>query len=210
MPLALIACCPAAAASIRSATLILRCWGITRTADLAAQPHLSYERDLSKRDRLRVSITHDRLSFLVPNELLQLAGQRQTRQNDETPGTIHYQRTISTDLVLNVQGSVRDTSSRLASNPLSTPILVSEQRGFREGYVRADLAGTNIDSWLPNRHGARALAWRIFFLLWVLPCMPPTIAPSRHPLRKSSTCQFPASGLAESGSATASGPAISW
>ncbi len=103
---------------------------------------VSYERDLSKRDRLRVSITHNELDFLVPNELLQqLAGQRQMRRNDETSGTVRYQRTISTRLLLDVQGSVRDTASNFSSNPLSTPILVSQQRGFREGYVRADLAG---------------------------------------------------------------------
>jgi hypothetical protein len=36
---------------------------------------------------------------------------------------------------------VRDASAELFSNPFSTPVVVSQDRGYREGYVRADLAG---------------------------------------------------------------------
>lgn len=103
---------------------------------------ISYARDLSDRHRIRVTISRDVVDFLVPNELLQqLAGQRQSRQNQETSGAAYYQRTIATSLLLNVQGSVRDTRAQLSSNPLSTPIIAFQQRGFREGYFRADLAG---------------------------------------------------------------------
>jgi len=103
---------------------------------------VSYAYDLSDRESIRVTLNRDIVNFLVPNELLQqLAGQRQTRQNQETSGAAYYQRTISTSLLLNVQGSIRDTSAQLSSNPHSTPTLVFQQRGFREGYVRTDLAG---------------------------------------------------------------------
>ncbi len=102
----------------------------------------SYERDFSTSDRLRVSVMHNVVRFLVPNELVQQqAGQRQDIQNAETSGQIYYQRTISTELFLSFSGSVRDSSAMLTSNPLATPVIVSQDRGYREGYVRADLAG---------------------------------------------------------------------
>ena len=102
----------------------------------------SYARELSDRSRLRVTVAHDVVNFLVPNELLQqTAGQRQSRQNQETAGAAYYQRTVATNLLLDVQGSVRDTSAQLSSNPLSIPIIASQQRGFREGYIRTDMAG---------------------------------------------------------------------
>jgi hypothetical protein len=102
----------------------------------------SYARELSDRSSLRITVAHDVVNFLVPDELLQRrAGQRQGRQNQETTGAAYYQRTVATNLLLDVQGSVRDTSAQLFSNPLSTPIIASQQRGFREGYMRTDIAG---------------------------------------------------------------------
>src|SRR5438445_1164418 len=102
----------------------------------------SYARELSDRSRLRVTVAHDVVNFLVPNELLQqTAGQRQSRRHQETTGAAYYQRTVATNLLLGVQGSVRDTSAQLSSNPLSIPIIASQQRGFREGYIRTDMAG---------------------------------------------------------------------
>jgi carboxypeptidase family protein len=103
---------------------------------------VSYARELSDRSRLRLTLAHDVVDFLVPNELLQqFAGQRQSRQNQESTGAAYYQRTIGNDLLLDAQGSIRDTSAQLSSNPLSTPIIASQQRGFREGYLRTDVAG---------------------------------------------------------------------
>ena len=67
----------------------------------------SYERDLSEHDRLRVSLTHNTVSFLVPNELIQQqAGQRQDLTNTESSGQIHFQHTISPDLFLSFSGSI--------------------------------------------------------------------------------------------------------
>jgi len=102
----------------------------------------SYARELSDRSRLRITVAHDVVNFLVPNEVLQqMGGQRQSRQNEETTGAAYYQRTIGTNLLLDVQGSVRDTTAQLSSNPFSTPIIASQRRGFREGYIRTDMAG---------------------------------------------------------------------
>ena len=102
----------------------------------------SYERDFSTSDRLRVSLMHNVVRFLVPNQLVQQqAGQRQDIQNIETNGQIYFQHTISSDLFLSFSGSVRDSNATMASNALSTPVFVSQDRGYREGYARADLAG---------------------------------------------------------------------
>jgi len=102
----------------------------------------SYESDFSTSDRLRVSVTHNVVRFLVPNELVQQqAGQRQDIENAETSGQIYFQHTISPELFLSFSGSVRDASATLTSNAQATPVIVSQDRGYREGYVRADLAG---------------------------------------------------------------------
>jgi outer membrane receptor for Fe3+-dicitrate len=102
----------------------------------------SYERDFSDRDRVRVSVTHNAARFLVPNESVQQqAGQRQDLTNTETSAQIDFQHTISPNLLLVLAGSVRDASTRLSSNQVSTPVIVFQDRGYREGYVRADLAG---------------------------------------------------------------------
>jgi hypothetical protein len=89
---------------------------------------------------LRVSVAHNAVRFLVPNELVQQqAGQRQDVQNTETSGQIYFQHIISPELFLSFSGSVRDASATLASNASATPVIVSQDRGYREGYARADL-----------------------------------------------------------------------
>jgi len=103
---------------------------------------VSYERDFSQSDRLRLSIAHNSVRFLVPNELMQQqAGQRQDRTDTETDGQADFQHAFSANLLLSIAGSVRDAASTLSSNQSSTPVVVSQDRGYREGYVRADLAG---------------------------------------------------------------------
>lgn len=103
---------------------------------------LSYQRNFSERDRLYVTVTHNLVRFLVPNYLIQQdAGQRQDIANAETSGQIYFQHTISSDLFLSFSGSVRDATATLSSNSLATPIVVAQQRGYREGYARGDIAG---------------------------------------------------------------------
>jgi len=102
----------------------------------------SYERDFSTSDRLFVTVTQHAVRYLVPNELIQQqAGQREDATQQETSGQARYTHTFSPDLLLSVAGSVRDATALLSSNVLSTPIVVSQNRGYREGYARADLAG---------------------------------------------------------------------
>ena len=102
----------------------------------------SYAHDFSNGDRVFVTLTQHAVRYLVPNELVQQqAGQRQDAAQEETAGQIHYTHAFSTDVLLSVAGSVRDATTLLSSNPLSTPIVISQDRGYREGYVRADLAG---------------------------------------------------------------------
>src|SRR5215472_9029685 len=51
----------------------------------------SYERDFSDRDRLRLTVSHNIVRFLVPNELVQQeAGQRQNAANIETSGQVYF------------------------------------------------------------------------------------------------------------------------
>ncbi len=102
----------------------------------------SYERDLTHSARLQFSFTHADTRFLVPNYLVQqTSGQRQDIQNTETSGRLSFQREISSDLFLSISGSVRDESAVLSSNSLATPVIVEQDRSYREGYVRGDLAG---------------------------------------------------------------------
>ena len=103
----------------------------------------SYERDLTLQDRLRLWANFTRSGFLVPNELIQQEnGQRQNRNNKEVSGQFSYQHIFSSNLMGTVQGRVRDTEAGLVSNPLSTPIEVFQDRGFREGYVSGTIAAS--------------------------------------------------------------------
>jgi hypothetical protein len=102
---------------------------------------LAYSRDLSSRDRLRMKVSQGAVRFEVPNELVQqTAGQRQDRSNFENAGLIYYERVISPSILFDAEGSVRDESANLWSNSRSTPIVAGQQRGFRQGYTRADIA----------------------------------------------------------------------
>lgn len=100
-----------------------------------------YERDLSERDRLRISVSHNSVRYLVPNELVQQdALQRQDIASAETAGQIYFQHILSPDIVFSAAGSVRDSRATLSSNPASTPVIVSQDRGYREGYARTDFS----------------------------------------------------------------------
>jgi TonB dependent receptor len=102
----------------------------------------SYERDLSSSDRLFFTVTQHAVRYLVPNELVQQqAGQREDAEQMETSGQVRYTHTFSPELLFDLAGSVRDATALLSSNAQSIPVIVSQDRGGREGYVRADLAG---------------------------------------------------------------------
>jgi len=102
----------------------------------------SYERDLSNGDRLFATFARHAVRYLVPNELVQQqALQRQDAGQKEIAGQAQYTHPFSTDVLFSVAGSVRDATALLSSNAKSTPVFVSQDRGYREGYLRADLAG---------------------------------------------------------------------
>src|SRR3984957_1749064 len=101
----------------------------------------SYERDFSNGDRLFFTFGQHSVRYEVPNELVQqVAGQRQNSEQKETSGQGRYTHAFSADIFFSVAGSIRDASAFLNSNADSTPIIVSQNRGYREGYIRADLA----------------------------------------------------------------------
>jgi hypothetical protein len=102
----------------------------------------AYERDFSDNERLRLTIAHNSLHYIIPDDFIQQdALQRQDAASSETSGQIYFQHTISSNLLLSFSGAVRDSSFTLRSNPFSTPVIVSQDRGYREGYIRGDIAG---------------------------------------------------------------------
>jgi hypothetical protein len=102
----------------------------------------SYERDFSGGDRLFATFAQHAVRYEVPNELVQQqAGQLQNSEQKETSGQLRYTHAFSADVLLSVAGSVRDSFALLNSNAASTPIIVAQNRGYREGYARGDLAG---------------------------------------------------------------------
>jgi outer membrane cobalamin receptor len=102
---------------------------------------LSYERDLTDRDRISVSLRHELSRFQIPNELVQqAAGQLQNADNFETMGTASYQHIFSSNIVTDLRGMVRDNSNDLFSNSLSTPVIAFQHNYFREGYFKGSIS----------------------------------------------------------------------
>jgi hypothetical protein len=107
------------------------------TSDFA----LHFDRDLTDRDRVGLVVRHDQSDFEVPNEQVQeAAGQRQDRNDKETMAILSYQHVFSTNVLGQVHAMIRQDSDGFWSNPLSTPIIASQQRGFREEYLKATVA----------------------------------------------------------------------
>ncbi len=102
---------------------------------------LSYERDLTDRDRFSLSVRHELSRFQIPNEQVQqAAGQLQNADNFETMGTASYQHIFSPNVVGDLRGMVRDNSSDLFSNALSTPVVAFQDNDFREGYFKGTVS----------------------------------------------------------------------
>ncbi len=104
------------------------------TGDFSA----NYGRDLTRNDRLSLSVRHELSRYEIPNELVQeQAGQLQTGANFETIGTVGYQHIFSQDSIGTLAGMVRDNAGNLDSNEASTPIIAAQHNDFREGYFKA-------------------------------------------------------------------------
>ncbi len=103
---------------------------------------LRLEHNLSSSGRLGVIFRHGSSKFMVPNEnIQQQAGQRQDRHSLENAAQFSIQQVFSANVVGDVRGMVRGVSAKLWSNPESTPIMASQDRGFREFYVNGSIAG---------------------------------------------------------------------
>jgi len=96
-----------------------------------------YQRDLTPKDRLSLSLRHELSRYELPNEQVQQsAGQLQTADNLETMATVSYQHTFSSNMLADLKGMVRDNANDFYSNANSTPIQILEHNRFREGYVK--------------------------------------------------------------------------
>jgi len=101
---------------------------------------LRYERELTGKDRVNLSVRHEVDRYDIPNELVQqAAGQRQNENNLETMGMVSYQHVFSSNAVGDLGGMVRDNANNFYSNAESTPIYVSQHNWFREAYARGAL-----------------------------------------------------------------------
>jgi outer membrane cobalamin receptor len=99
------------------------------------------EREWSNVDRTRFYFDHHDTRFMVPNELIQEnAGQRQDRTAGETLGQVSHTHIFNTHVLGQFRLMARDTNAQLWSNPLSTPILPSQDRGFRETYLGGSIS----------------------------------------------------------------------
>jgi outer membrane receptor protein involved in Fe transport len=55
-------------------------------------------------------------------------------------GTVSYQHVFSPNVLGDFRGMIRDDSQDLRSNALSTPIIASQDNGFREGYFKGTIS----------------------------------------------------------------------
>jgi hypothetical protein len=108
---------------------------------------LGYERDLTPKDHLTLSVRHELSRYEIPNEQIQqfpelqappgTVPQLQTAGNFETMGIVGYQHIFSPNVLADFRGMVRDNSNDLNSNNSSWPIIAFQHNDFREGYFNA-------------------------------------------------------------------------
>jgi len=103
-----------------------------------------FDRTWSAADSTHGYMSSRHTGFLVPDEQLQqAAGQRQDRTAGETLGQVSHTHLFNARVLMQVRGMVRDTSALLWSNSLSIPILPTQDRGFREGYLGGSVSVTH-------------------------------------------------------------------
>jgi outer membrane receptor protein involved in Fe transport len=115
------------------------------TASLSAR----FDHDISGAHRIGMLGRSAGTRYSVPNEVIQEeAGQRQDAASDESAGQFSYQWLLAPEGIFDTRASLRRVDADLRSNALSTPILVSQDRGFTESYVRATFTtGRGIHEW---------------------------------------------------------------
>jgi len=111
---------------------------------------LSYERDLTPKDHLTLSVRHELSRYEIPNEQLQqfpqgqdppgTIPQLQTADNFETMGIASYEHIFSPNVLADLRGMVRDNSLDLNSNSGSWPIAAFQHNDFKEGYLNGSVS----------------------------------------------------------------------
>jgi outer membrane receptor for Fe3+-dicitrate len=129
---------------------------------------LSYERELTPKDRLTFIVRHELARYQIPNELVQQngaylpnsdnttgcppappepsdcvyipGGQLQTGDNFETMGSVSYQHTFSSDSIGVLRGMARDNANDFYSNEASWPLIATQHNDFREIYFNASVS----------------------------------------------------------------------
>ena len=101
----------------------------------------AYDEQVTDVDRVRVTWHHRATDFLVPNELVQQeAGQSQERTGTEDLLQGSWTRLLHSRFVFSARGMAERISATLASNPTSTPIVVSQDRTLTRGFTNASVA----------------------------------------------------------------------
>ena len=131
---------------------------------------VSYERDLTQKDRLTMIVRHELARYAIPNEYVQQngayvpnsdntvgcspgpanqppadcvfipGGQLQNGDNFETIGSISYQHVFSSDAIGSLRGMARDNSNDFYSNPASWPVIATQHNDFKEIYFNGSLS----------------------------------------------------------------------
>src|SRR5271156_1774050 len=131
---------------------------------------LSYERDLTQKDRLTMMVRHELARYAIPNEYVQQngayvpnadnttgcppappsqepsdcvfipGGQLQTGDNFETMGIVSYQHIFSSDAIGTLRGMARNSSTDFHSNDASWPLIATQHNYFNEIYFNGNLS----------------------------------------------------------------------
>ena len=131
---------------------------------------VSYERDLTPKDRLTLIVRHELARYAIPNELVQQngayvpnadntvgcppgpageppvdcvfipGGQLQNGDNFETIGSVSYQHIFSSEAIGSLRGMARDNSNDFYSNPSSWPLIATQHNDFKEIYFNGSLS----------------------------------------------------------------------
>src|SRR5271155_1250041 len=131
---------------------------------------LSYERDLTQKDRLTLIVRHELARYAIPNEYVQQngayvpnsdntlgcppvpaaeepsdcvfipGGQLQTGDNFETMGSVSYQHIFSSNAIGTLRAMSRENSSDFYSNPESWPLIATQHNDFKEIYFNGSFS----------------------------------------------------------------------
>jgi hypothetical protein len=131
---------------------------------------VSYERDLTPKDRITLIVRHELARYEIPNELVQEngaylpnanntvgcppvppidepsdcvfipGGQIQNGDNFETMGSVSYQHMFSSGTTGWLRAMARDNSNDFYSDPASWPLIATQHNDFKEIYFNGSLA----------------------------------------------------------------------